>query len=84
MTKSKHITKTVSLELSESEIHVLRLAINTSVWEWDDYLRDLPVQKNSGDWLARNQIQTVKKRVLQLASLTKRLQKLAIRVPKTA
>ena len=84
MTESKHIIKTVSLEVSESEIHVLRLAINASVVEWDEYLHDLPVQRNSGDWLARNQNQTVKKRVLQLASLTKRLQELAIRVPKTA
>jgi hypothetical protein len=61
------------IDLSQSEIHVLSLAIDNSRAEWDEYLCDLPVQRDNDDWLARNQIQTVKKRVLLLERLAKRL-----------
>ena len=61
------------IDLNQSEIHVLSLAIDNSRAEWDEYLCDLPVQRDNDDWLARNQIQTVKKRVLLLERLAKRL-----------
>jgi len=61
------------IDLTQSEIHVLSLSIAAARAEWEEYFCDLPVQKNNGDWLARNQIQNVKKRVLLLERLAKRL-----------
>ena len=59
------------IELNESEIHALRLAINTARAEWDEYLADPEV---GIDW---HLTQTVKKRALQLKHLSSRLADLA-------
>ena len=57
-----------NINLSESEIHVLRLAINTCQAEWDEYQRARKFD---------NQTLELHKRVLLLKSLSRRFELLA-------
>ena len=69
------MSQALSIELSESEIHAIRLAINTTRAEWDEYLTDPDVNTDS------KLTQTVKKRALQLKHLELRFADLAA-IPK--
>ena len=60
---------TSSIELNESEIHILRLAINTARAEWDDYL----IRRNDDPAAT----QALKKRALLLKHLALRFEDLA-------
>jgi len=60
-----------TINLNESEIHVLRLAINTCQAEWDEYLNDPKVESGWGI------TQAVIKRGLLLKRLSLRLEDLS-------
>jgi len=62
----------LSIDLSESEIHMIRLAIDTTRGEWDDYLAD---PKVSADW---ELTQVVRQRALRLKYLSARFADLAM------
>lgn len=62
--------KALDIELSESEVHAVCVAINTTRAEWDEYLIDPDVKT---DWPLT---QTVIKRALTLKHLASRFQDL--------
>ena len=65
------MSQALSIDLNESEVHLLRLAIIALRSEWDEYLADPKVNPQWG------LTETVKQRALRLKRLSSRFSELA-------